>query len=61
MRGKYGTLKAALPDTLKELTVTCLEHMASKGYIVVKWKEVSDYLNNVITGAQLASRVTKSP
>ena len=62
LKNKYGPLRAAaLPDTLKEVVIATLIDMKSTGSVTVKWKEANEYFTNIITGAQLASRIERSP
>ncbi len=57
LKARQGGLSAALPDTLRELTIYTYDHVKHNGTIKVKWKEVRDYLKDVICGAQLAARL----
>ncbi len=57
LKAKKGNLGAALPETLKDLTIYTMQNMKQTGTVKAKWKEVSQYLNDILSGEQLATRL----
>jgi len=57
LKAKHGALGGALPDTLKDLTIYTYDHVKHNGTTKVKWKDASDYLKDILCGAQFATRL----
>jgi hypothetical protein len=58
LKAKKKKLAEIMPPTLKELQVYPYDHLTGTGIVKANWQDVKDYYNDVITGPQLAKRVT---
>ncbi|RPH61315.1 MAG: hypothetical protein EHM81_04495 [Chloroflexi bacterium] len=57
--GVKDKLPGVFPTTLKTFKVLTFKQLAATGEVTAKWQDIVDYLAGTITGAQLATRVTR--
>jgi hypothetical protein len=59
VRGNLGYLNGMIPSNLTQLHVVTLKNLQPTGTVIVRWQDVTDYSNGVITGTQLAARIIR--
>jgi hypothetical protein len=59
IRGNLGYLSGMIPSNLTQLHVVTLKNLQPTGTVIVRWQDVTDYSNGVITGTQLAARIIR--
>jgi hypothetical protein len=59
IRGNLDYLSGMIPSNLTQLHIITLKNLQSTGMVIVRWKDVVDYSNGVITDTQLVARISR--
>jgi hypothetical protein len=59
IRGNLDYLSGMIPSNLTQLHIITLRNLQPTGMVIVRWKDVVDYSNGVITDTQLVARISR--